>query len=760
MKTYKINISGVVQGIGFRPFIFNNAVKYNLRGYCKNTCDGIEIEVEGKKENIDSFIKFIKSNFPPLALIEDFFYVEVDYQNFDKFEIISSDEFCDHNLLISPDIAMCKECENEIKSYTERRKSYPFTNCTNCGPRFTIIKDTPYDRDKTSMNKFEMCYQCKKEYEDSSDRRFHAQPIACKLCGPKLFLYDNNRNLIQCDVIDYTKDLIKKGKIIAIKGIGGFHLVCIAKSIEAVMKLRLRKHRDFKPFALMARDLDIVKSICELSEAEKNYINDERKPIVLLKKKKNITFDTTLISKDNDLLGIMLPYTPVHSLLFDEEIDLLIMTSGNYSDEPIYYKDNEALEKLNEIADFFVTNNRDIVTRVDDSIVRVINDSRVMIRRSRGFVPSPINIKNIINSKNTILACGAQLKNTFTLLKNNNAFISHHIGDLDNYETYKSFEEGIKHYLKLFNADYNVCCFDIHPEYLSSKYAMIFTDKRLLPIQHHKAHVASCMAENGINEEVLGIAFDGAGIGEDGNIWGGEFFIGEYTTFKHFASFENVDMPGGDIAAKEIWRMTISYLFKYFGENIDLDILNLDNFKVKMTIMQIQKKLNTFSTSSTGRLFDAVSYLLGMCKYSNYEGQAAILLENIVNNFDKEIYNYSIEYNNLYSRHIISLKKLFKEIISDIKDEVSKSTISTKFHNTIVDIIMNVSNLARVEYNIKKVVLSGGVFQNKEILTRTIKKLKDNNFEVYWNKEIPTNDGGISFGQAVIGAKILEKEGV
>lgn len=751
-----IIINGTVQGVGFRPFVYNTAVANNLSGYVVNYSGGVQIDVEGVEEDINKFLRIILDNPPPLAKISEYFVENKPPAGYNTFSIRESLNQEGTKVFISPDIGVCDDCLREMADPANRRYLYPFINCTNCGPRFTITSALPYDRDNTTMNCFKMCSSCEHEYHDSANRRFHAQPISCHDCGPELTLLDSKGKKVFCkSEIHKTAELVSMGKIVAIKGLGGYHIVCDAKNINALKELRKRKHRDGKPFALMARDLDTVNKYCLVTDKEKELLNSIRKPIVILKRKKDINLPLEEISMDTNTLGIMLPYTPLNHLLFmGNELELLVFTSGNISGEPIFYKDYDAVTGLGKIADYFLINNREIHLRTDDSVTSVFNEKEYIIRRSRGYVPSPIILnKNIFKSEEKILATGGELKNTFCLLSGNNAFLSHHIGDLESLETLTSFEQGIEHFKNILSIEPQIVAFDMHPEYMSSKYASKSSISKKVSIQHHHAHIASCMAENSLSGRVIGIAFDGTGYGEDGNIWGGEFLVCDLVQFSREAHFEYVPMPGGKASIEEPWKMALSYLIHSLEDSYyKTDFYSrLDQEKSEIVNMQIKKRVNTPMTSSSGRLFDAVSSLCGLCDIAQYEAQGAIRLEKVADTSSGRLYPYSI--NEIQGKpYTISFKGLVEAIVSDLSANRPVSEVSGAFHCTISAVCLDICKKLRKEYNINDVVLSGGVFQNRLLLRLIVNSLKSNSFNVYTHSLVPANDGGLSLGQAVIAA--------
>lgn len=749
MKHLKLKIKGIIQGVGFRPFVYSLALKNNLKGYVLNDTEGVLIEVEGKERDIENFLKEIEKSAPPLSKIEE---IEKEYlplSHFISFVIRESKESKERFTLISPDICICEDCLRELFDRKDRRYLYPFINCTNCGPRFTIIKDIPYDRKNTTMADFKMCKICEKEYQDPENRRFHAEPTACPVCGPQIRIL----NLAGKDALETTVEFLKNGKIVAIKGLGGYHLACDALNDEAVRKLRTRKYREDKPFAIMCPDIKTVKEFCIVKKEEEELLLSFKRPIVLLRKKKNCKI-SEYVAPENPYLGIMLPYTPLHYLLFYRtNIKALVMTSGNISDEPIAYKDEEAKQRLKNIADFFLTHNREIYIRCDDSVSRVFKKKEILIRRSRGYVPYPVKVKFHLKE---ILATGAEKKNTFCLTYKYYAFLSHHIGDLENFETLKSFEEGIEHFKRLFSLSPEIVAYDMHPEYLSTKYAKEIKNCKPVPVQHHHAHIVSVMAENNLdNQDIIGVAFDGTGYGEDGNLWGAEFLICNFSRFRRVAHFEYVPLLGGEKSIKEPYRMAFSYLYKIYKEEYKnlkigwIERLNSKNLEILKNIFY--RRINSPLTSSCGRLFDAVSSLIGVRDFINYEGQAAIELELLAyKSSGRNLKKYNYEFLKEKDKTVIKLDRLIEEIIFDLKNKIPKQDIALNFHFSIASLVKDVCSLIREQTKINKVALSGGVFQNMLLLKFTFSLLKRKNFEIFINQNVPTNDGGISLGQAVI----------
>ena len=755
-ERYKIEVKGRVQGVGFRPTIFRYANEFNLAGYVCNTSEGVLIEVEGQKESIERFIKKIKNSPPPRAKIKEIDIEKIEIKGEDEFKIIKSKSNLKIEVEVSPDIATCNDCLKELFNKNDRRYLFPFINCTNCGPRFTIIKNIPYDRKNTTMEEFVMCDECKEEYENIYSRRFHAQPNCCFKCGPEVKLIDNKGEKISENIngIKEVAKLLQEGKIVGIKGIGGYHIACNALNEKSIKILRERKKRYEKPFALMARDIEVIRKYCYMDEIEEKILKSWEAPIVLLKKKNNVLPE--LIAPINKYLGFFLPYTPIHHLLFhfNRNLNILIMTSGNFSEEPIIYEDGFAFERLKSICDFFLTHNRKIYINCDDSVLRIFNKKIYFIRRSRGYVPSPIEVP--YSSEKIIFAAGGDLKNTFAFVKNDNVYLSQHIGDLENYSSIESYKKSIEIFKNILEIEPQIIVYDMHPEYFSSKISKeIFKDLKKIEVQHHHSHITSCMAENKLkNEKVIGVAFDGTGYGLDGRIWGGEFIICDYRNFERVAHLKYMPLLG-EISIKEVWRIGAAYLYKIFGDeflNLDIEFVRkIDEKKWEIMKSQIENNINLFLNSSMGRLFDAVSSICGIRDKITYEGQASIELEmNIEKDERREHYNYEIKKeNNIY---IIDPEMILREIVKDIENKVSTGIISFKFHITISEIINHICKILREERKINKVCLSGGVFQNVFLLNETLKLLNKNKFEVLIHEKVPPNDGGISLGQAIIGA--------
>jgi hydrogenase maturation protein HypF len=723
------------------------ARKHGLYGEVDNRTDGVSVIVQGDLKTVDLFGNDILQYAPPASQIKS---MEINPRviiNYDSFRITNS-KITDNQITeISPDIAVCKDCLEDIEKDPERI-DYPFVNCTNCGPRFTIIEGLPYDRPFTSMKRFVMCEQCRSEYNDILDRRFHAQPIACNSCGPHYYFKDSFKTFTNIGLIlQEVSAQIASGKTIAIKGLGGYQLMCDALNEDAVAQLKQKKLRNSKPFAVMFRDIASVKEYCYINEEEDFEISSWRRPILILRQKKGLSES---VSSRLNTIGAMLPYMPVHYMLFKYlKTSAVVLTSGNISEEPIVIDDLIAEKQLKSIADSFLSYNRQIFNRADDSVVRIIDGKINIIRRSRGFVPRPVDLN--CNAEG-ILAFGAEQKNSFCIGKGSQALMSQYIGDLKNPATFDFFKETIDRFSDIFRFKPDFLTCDLHPQYLSTQYAELFENELNIPlvrVQHHHAHIVSCMAENNLDEEVIGICLDGTGFGTDGYIWGGEFMTADLKNFTRISHFDYVPMPGGEKAVEEPWRMAYSYVFKYFGEGFDFEsvsafkLVNIE--KLSLIKEMIVKKINSPLTSGAGRLFDAVSALLGLCQKASFDSEAALRLESVVENGISDYYPFGTE-------QTIVFKDTIKAILEDLPRQ-KVSVISAKFHNTIAQVILEVSNTIRKETNLNKVVLSGGVFQNKYLLEKSLYLLRNNRFKVFTNHQVPSNDGGISLGQIVIASK-------
>jgi len=803
LRRAKLHITGIVQGVGFRPFVYGLAVRFALAGWVRNTSAGVDIEVDGTQETLDAFVLALKTELPPLARI-DSFYVSFSRAGtgttvgtpglFTAFEIINSKAVEGAFQPISPDVCVCDDCLRELFDPADRRYRYPFINCTNCGPRFTIITDIPYDRPNTTMAPFAMCPDCAAEYQNPLDRRFHAQPVACPVCGPKVWLewtIDDGRQTVEGDrAIHAAQKMLAEGKILAVKGLGGFHLACDATNAEAVAELRRRKLRVDKPFALMMPDIVTIEKHCIVSHAERELLESRQRPIVLLRRKPESNI-TTQVAPKQDTLGVMLPYTPLHYLLLNADrvispyavhsqrnvsqrsLIALVMTSGNLSEEPIATGNDEVRERLSTLADAFLMHNRDIRTRCDDSVVRALGITELgdqetespnhlipdylfptyFLRRSRGYAPDSLQLPFEVPS---ILATGPELKNTYCLTRERYAFLSHHIGDMENYETLRSFEDGINHFERLFRIQPEAIAYDLHPNYLSTRYALERAERENLPaigVQHHHAHIAACMADNGMDgsRPVIGLAFDGTGYGDDGAIWGGEFFVADYAGYERKFHLAYFPLPGGDAAIKRPARTALALLWS-LGLDWDEELAPARELCYEDRIalrVQLERGLNTPQTSSLGRLFDAAAALAGVRQKVNYEAQAAIEFESALDRTESGAYRFEVQNETLNVRPAIAA------LLADIHSGASVPVLSARFHNGVADMIRQTCGQIRRETGLKEIMLSGGVWQNMALLERAMRGLRADGFVVYIHRQIPANDGGLSLGQALVGAARL-----
>ena len=754
----RIFVKGIVQGVGFRPFVYNLARLLNLQGFVMNSSRGVTIEVEGNNSSV--FIEKLTKEAPPLSQIMEVDITIMPYHGYQDFQIVESTDEGSFTH-ISADVSICEDCLRELLDKNDRRYLYPFINCTNCGPRYTITKSIPYDRPNTTMSVFTMCDKCEEEYHNPGDRRFHAQPNACPVCGPQVqFKVQSSKFKVNDkeNPIKETIRLLKEGNVVAIKGLGGFHIACDATNEEAVKKLRLRKRKSNKPFALMAPDVKTIKKFCEVSEKEEGLLISNRRPIVLLKKRQNVPLFSDEIAPNNQYLGFMLPYTPLHYLLFyypitdkDINFDALVMTSGNLSEEPIVVDNDEAISKLSDLVDAFLIHNRDIFMRVDDSVVRATQyASPSFIRRARGYVPAAILLHE---DGHDVLGCGADIKNTFTLTKGSFAIPGQHIGDMENYETLMFFEESLENLKDVYRVKPIALAYDLHPMYLSTQWAMKQEGIEKIGIQHHYAHIASVMAEKGMKDKVIGVSFDGTGYGTDGNLWGGEFLIADIKGFKRAGHFRYIPLPGGEMAVKEPWRTAISYIYDIAGDEV-MQYLESISFvkrysdeRINDILKIIDKKQFSPLSSGAGRLFDAVSAILGICDKNTFEGEAAIALESITRPDIMDDYPVDIKFREPIE---VDFSHTVLRIIDDLLNGEDKGIISSKFHNTVATAILRVVQKLSSLHKIDDVALSGGVFQNMYLLDMTINKLNSIGMKTYINEKVPSNDAGISLGQAYI----------
>ncbi|RUM79607.1 MAG: carbamoyltransferase HypF [Candidatus Thioglobus sp.] len=761
----KIIITGAVQGVGFRPFVYKIAQQFDLLGEVYNDSVGVVIIVQCTQTQFDKLLLSLNNDAPELSRIIDISIVD-NYQDDKVYKdfSISKSRKGKASAVVLPDACICNDCIDDITDKNNRRYGYAFTNCTNCGPRFSIIKEIPYDRKSTSMSVFTMCKQCEKEYQNPIDRRFHAQPNACAECGPKLQLTDAlGKHVVTKNIVEKTASLLKQGKIVAIKGIGGFHLACLASIESAVVALRERKHRKHKPFALMARDVSMVKQYCLVSNQEEYLLTDRASPIVLLTKANDLL--SAQIAPKQKSLGFMLPYSPLHYLLLQELDEPLVLTSGNQSHNPQIIDNQHALNELGNIADYFLLHNRDIVNRVDDSVVRHVAGDLRIIRRARGYAPTSLSLPEGFEECTGLLAVGAELKNTFCLLTESQAIISQHIGDLKTLESYQDFQDNIDLYQQLYETEVKHLACDLHPDYLSSKYANNYAQSntiKLTEVQHHHAHIAACLFEQGRaidSDKVLGVVWDGMGLGADNSLWGGEFLLADYLGFNRVAQFEQTALLGGDKATSEPWRMAYAYFKKH---RLPTDEWFVDK-PVKAFDALLDSNMPLNYTSSVGRLFDAVAYVLGICNQQiSYEAQAAIELENLANDCLQPDQHraYDFELGLVSGHYIISTDKLWVAILEDLNSNLDRADIAYKFHLSLGKLLVKSVLKLRQEHSFDIVVLSGGVFNNKLLLELTQGLFdKINNMTLLIPSQIPLGDGGISLGQAAVCAAREKKYG-
>jgi hydrogenase maturation protein HypF len=779
-----VRVEGVVQGVGFRPFVYSLATRLGLAGWVGNDVDGVFAEVEGPAERIRDFLAALERDAPPLARVERVSAQPMTPQGRPGFAIVASDMTGRRRALVSADSATCADCLRELADPADRRFGYPFINCTNCGPRFTIVRDVPYDRPLTTMAGFAMCAACAAEYHDPANRRFHAQPVCCPACGPRLTLLaaDGTQLPSPEDAPDGplagagartalagAVAALAGGQVLAVKGLGGYHLAVDAASEKAAALLRARKHREDKPFAVMVADLAGARALCEVDDLAASLLTSPRRPIVLLPRRA-VTLDqaagaaaaeagqatgpgrdrlAAAVAPGNRQLGVMLPYTPLHHLLLREFGRPMVLTSGNVSDEPIAYRDEDALARLGGVADVFLTHDRPIHVRTDDSVVRPFRGREAVLRRSRGYVPEPLAVTGRFGRP--VLACGAELKNTFCLGREDRAFLSHHVGDLENYETLRSFTEGIGHFRRLFDVTPEIVAHDLHPDYLSTRYALEQDDCVPAGVQHHHAHIASCLADNGEAGPVIGVAFDGTGYGPDGTIWGGEFLLADLADAERAGHLAGVPMPGGAAAIRQPWRMAAAYLDAAFPAGLPggLDVV-ARNQEAWPTVLALGRHgMNSPLTSSAGRLFDAVAALLGLRDAVNYEGQAAVELEQLALTSRHDPYRAAITDGCPFT---VAGRDLVRAATGDLLAGVPPEIISARFHQGVAAMIGEACGLLRERSGLGTVALSGGVFQNLLLLGTVVDLLEGLGFRVLTHSRVPPNDGGISLGQAVVAA--------
>jgi hydrogenase maturation protein HypF len=760
-----IRVHGIVQGVGFRPFVYSLATCLDLGGLVGNDADGVFAEVEGTPEAVQEFLIALRRDAPPLASIDQISTKPMLPTGASEFVIAPSEPGRERSTLVAADAATCDDCLAELDDPGDRRFGYPFINCVNCGPRFTIIRNVPYDRPLTTMAAFTMCEACAAEYHDPANRRFHAQPTSCPACGPRLRLAGHTTSRLSETRISDTRisetggswraiaaagQLLKDGQIVAVKGLGGYHLAADATSQEAASALRSRKHREDKPFAVMVAGLDEARQLCVVDDTAAALLTSRRRPIVLLPRHADTSI-AKAVAPANRQLGIVLAYTPLHHLLLRDVARPIVLTSGNVSDEPIAYADDDALTRLGGIADAFLLHDRAIHIRADDSVVRAVRGRASLIRRARGYAPEPLHIRPAFTRPT--LACGAEMKSTFCLAKGNYAVISQHIGDLENVETLRSFTEGIEHFMRLFDIEPQLVAHDLHPDYLSTKHAQEL-GLELVGVQHHHAHIASCLADNGETGPVIGVAFDGTGYGTDGTIWGGEFLIADLATMRRAGHLAPVPMPGGAAAIRQPWRMAAAYLDAAYPDgppatHATQDVRRRNAPAWDAVTAMARRGINAPLTSSAGRLFDAVAALLGVRDLVNYEGQAAIELEQLACPQESGSYPARTSGGDVLTIHGTDL---VRAITDDIAAGVGADLVAARFHNSLADLIVTTCEALRERSGLRTVALSGGVFQNSRLIHSVVGQLEERSFSVLTHSRVPCNDGGISLGQAVIAA--------
>jgi hydrogenase maturation protein HypF len=748
-----IHVSGIVQGVGFRPYVYRLAVGRHLNGQIANTAAGVVIEVQGSRESVDDFLQRLPKEAPPLALIRGLDVSEIPPNGDSEFRIVPSEKSETVRTLIPPDIAICEDCLRELFDPADRRYLYPFINCTNCGPRFTIVRSIPYDRPQTSMAVFPMCRRCRAEYDNPADRRFHAQPNACWDCGPQVELWNAGARRILCnDPIGEAASKLQAGAVVAVKGLGGFHLAVDATNVDAVKRLRVRKHRVEKPFAVMVANLEAAERFCALDAEDRHLLVSSQRPIVLLERKDSGGIPAE-VAPFNKFLGMFLAYTPLHHvLLAKSNLQALVMTSGNLSEEPIAIENSEAATRLSGVADYFLVHNREILRRCDDSVVRRVGGQVRQLRRARGFVPVPVFLNKKLPD---MLAVGGELKSTICVLKRDEAFLSQHIGDLENAGAFKFFQETVEHLQNILEVRPSVVAYDLHPDYLATRWALAQNEMRAVGVQHHHGHIVSCMAENHLEGRVIGFALDGTGYGTDGHIWGGEVLVADYLDFERVAHLAYVPLPGGSAAIREPWRVAVSYLSAAFGP--DLLMLSIPFFqqiprsRILTVLQMMDHHVNSPLTSSCGRLFDAVAALINLRHEVNYEAQAAIELEMCRDRTSAgRPYPFAITEGGGVLQ--IDSRPVFRAIVEDLRQGAPAGQISQRFHDGLVEVLSRIAQILRERTSLNTVCLSGGTFQNVFLATRLEQQLGEMGFDVFTHSHVPAGDGGLSLGQAVVAA--------
>jgi hydrogenase maturation protein HypF len=743
-------VSGLVQGVGFRPFVWREATNRGLSGWVGNDAVGVVLEAEGDREAVAALLEALRLP-PPLARVDEVRSVALPPIGDSGFQVRASDTDGARRALVSPDTATCRDCLSELRDPADRRFGYPFINCTNCGPRYTIVLSVPYDRSRTTMATFPMCADCQAEYDDPANRRFHAEPVCCPACGPRLRLLDRDGREVAADPVAGAVSMLRRGNVVAVKGLGGYHLAVDARQEEAVAVLRGRKHREDRPFAVMVVDVDAARELCAIGPEELSLLTSTARPIVLLTRRGAADVAPS-VAPGSPSLGLMLPYTPLHTLLLEAFAGPLVLTSGNTSDEPIAFEDDDAAQRLNGIADAFLVHDRAIRTRVDDSVYKVVRGRALPVRRSRGYVPHALDLPHACPQP--VLACGSALKNTFCVTRGPHAFVSHHVGDLDDYATMRSYLDGITHLTSLLDVSPTVVAHDLHPDYPSTRYAVELPDVELVAVQHHHAHIASCLADNRVTGPVIGVAFDGIGLGSDGSVWGGEFLVADLAGFTRVASLDEVAMPGGDMAARQPWRMALTHLDAAYegAPPPGLAVVARQGHQWDQVRSVARSGVNSPLTSSAGRLFDAVSALLGVRDVVTYEGQAAIELEQVADPDETGTYAVEVSRETLAR---VQVAHLVRAVTEDLLAGTPVPVIAARFHTALADVVVDVCHRVRDLHGLSTVALSGGCFQNALLLCRCLDRLESAGFTVLTHRQVPPNDGGISLGQAAVATEVL-----
>jgi hydrogenase maturation protein HypF len=755
----RIEIRGVVQGVGFRPWVYRLATEEGLSGRVRNDEAGVTIEAFGSADALEVFTRRLRASAPAASAIETLSAYEIPSEPLESFSISRShDAAVDRQLSIPPDLATCPACLSEVFDPTDRRYRYPFTNCTECGPRFTIARDVPYDRRTTTMAPFAMCADCRREFEDVHDRRFHAQPNACSVCGPRVQLLTHDGEPLDADdPIGFAARALADGLIVAVKGLGGFHLACDATASDAARRLRVRKRRDEKPFAVMVRDLGQAEALAAIGEEERRLLASPERPIVLVRRRTECSVAAE-IAPGSPLLGLMLAYTPLHHLLLHDAQRPLVMTSANVSDEPLAYCNDEAIRRLRTIADIFLVHDRAIETRCDDSVARVVGNRPMLLRRSRGYVPRPVTLAR--RFPRTVLACGALLKNTFCIGVNDSAYLGPHIGDLENLETYESFEQNIARAMRILRVRPDVIAHDLHPEYMSTKYAQAHSVETKIAVQHHHAHVASAMAEHRLEGPVIGVAYDGTGYGTDGTAWGGEILIARYDGYERVATFRPVPLAGADAAIRHPWRIALALIDDAFEGEMDLDPFPVfstpspDDLRVARRM--IATRFRSPLARGVGRYFDAIGALVLGRPHARFEGQVALAWNVIADPAEEGTYYFDLDRSQ--APWTLDLRPMVRQIVSDMTDGIAASRISARFHNTIGAATGAMVRAVAAQYGVLPVVLTGGCFQNDRLAEDVVRELGDD-FTVHLHARVPPGDGGIALGQAVVAGAMVRRLG-